>query len=371
MEENKKAFIIQGIHSFVSGVLTILLPFLMLEREIDIISIGLIYSILPIIFQLTRLGFAVLSDFIGRKIFFVLNGISRILHTIIYYFAFSPLEFIFGKIAEGMSEASLWAVNRAFVLEHTKKKWESLVEMRVFESVSEAFGILVAGFLMSILLYSNTLIFCMFISLLSLFPSLKIHEAKKKKLKIEKFFQVLKINKRGKFFKSALILFFILGLSLGLVAYYVFPLFLKENGYSSEAVGIIVGVQTLIAGISLHYFIKIFSFKRIILYGAIIYFILIISLSISNFLAGLILILLGFGYGFVVAGIEAIFSKSTNHFAYGTDIGLLMTTFHLARTLSLAISGFIISLYGFSILFTTSGLLFLLYSFLSLKWFRE
>jgi MFS family permease len=373
LSQSRKAFFIQGIDSFVSGILTILLPLLMLERGIDIISIGLIYSALPIIFQLTRLAFAILSDFIGRKIFFLLNGILRVFYTLIYYFAFSPLEFLFGKIAEGTSSASLWAVNRAFVLEQNKERLKGLIEMRVFDFISGALGTLIAGFLIVFLFYSNALIFCIFISFLSIPTSLKISEKKKKSFQIKEILEILDISKKTKIFKKALIIFFILGLSLGLTAYYVFPLFLKENGYDTESIGLILGIQAFINGISLYYFSKRFSFKKIIIYSAILYFSFLLLLCfLKNFWVGLILIAFGLANGLLTAGIEGIFSRTTtNGFAYGTDIGLLMTTFHIGRTLSLGFSGFLISFYGFPILFIISAFIFLLYSFLVLKYFRK
>ncbi len=343
----------------------------MLERKIDIISIGLIYSALPIIFQLTRLAFSILSDFIGRKIFFLLNGVLRVFYTLIYYFAFSPLEFLFGKIAEGTSSASLWAVNRPFILEQNKEKWKNLVKMRIFDFIPEALGTLLAGFLITFLLYSNTLIFCIFISFLSIPVSLKIIEKKKKGLEIKELFEILNLSKKTKLFKRALIIFFILGLSLGLTAYYVFPLFLKENGYSTEAIGIILGIQVLINGISLPYLTKKLNFKKIVIYGAILYSTFLFLLCfMKNFWVGLILILLGIANGLLSIGIEAVFSRvATNNFAYGTDVGLLMTTFHVGRTISLIFSGFLISLFSFSLLFIFSALIFLIYSFLLLHYF--
>ncbi|MEM5794097.1 MAG: MFS transporter [Candidatus Aenigmatarchaeota archaeon] len=372
MSENKKAFFIQGVDSFVSGILTVLLPLLMLERGIDIISIGLVYSALPIIFQLTRFAFAILSDFIGRRIFFLLNGILRVLYNLIYYFAFSPLEFLFGKIAEGASSASLWAVNRAFILEQSKEKWRSLVEMRVFDFISEALGTLLAGFLIVFLFYSNALIFCTFVSFLSIPTSLKIPE-KKRKLNVKEIFEVLNLTKKTETFRKALVIFFVLGLSLGLTAYYVFPLFLKENGYEIESIGIVLGIQVFITGISLHYLSKKLSFRKTIIFGAFLYpaFLLLLCF-LKNFWAGLILILFGIANGIITSGIEAIFSRvTTNNFAYGTDIGLLMTTFHAGRTISLIFSGFLISFLGFSFLFISSALIFLVYSFLLLLYFRK
>ena len=57
------------------------------------------------------------------------------------------------------------------------------------------------------------------------------------------------------------------------------------------------------------------------------------------------------GYGFVegIAGVgqEGILSRITDKDSYGTDIGLLMMGLHVGETLSLALSGLLISLWGF------------------------
>ncbi|MEM7825440.1 MAG: MFS transporter [Candidatus Aenigmatarchaeota archaeon] len=373
MSQNKRVFFIQSVDSFVGGILWILLPLLMLERGIDIISIGLIYSALPMIFQITRFMFAILSDFLGRKIFFLLNGILRIFYLLIYYFAFSPLEFLFGKIAEGTSNASLWAVNRAFVLEQNKEKRKNLIKMRVFGFISEALGTLLAGVIILFLFYSNALLFCVFISLLSIPASLEISEKRKKSFGIKEILKVLDLSKKTKIFKKSLLIFFTLGLSIGLTAYYVLPLFLKQNGYTIETIGIILGVQVFISGISLHFLAKKLSFEKAVIYGATLYFTFLLLLCfLKNFWVGIILILFGIADGILTNNIEIIFSTvATNGFAYGTDIGLLMTAFHTGRTISLIFSGFIISFFGFSLLFLSSGMIFILYSLLLLYYFKE
>lgn len=145
----KNVLFIQSIQAFIGGIITITLPLLMQDKGIDIVSIGLIYAALPIIFQLTRMGFAILSDFIGRKIFFISTGILNISYTAIYYLASSPLGFLFGKVIEAMRGASIWSVNRSFVLEHSRNKRKGLVQMRAVNSVSYAVGILIAGFLIA------------------------------------------------------------------------------------------------------------------------------------------------------------------------------------------------------------------------------
>ncbi|MFQ6065138.1 MAG: hypothetical protein ACE5L6_06650 [Candidatus Bathyarchaeia archaeon] len=90
MNQTKLTVLIQFLNSFISGVLTIALPLLMKERNIDIVIIGLIFACLPLIFQLTRMLFAIISDFLGRKLFFVLNGFLSILSGSVYYLAYTP-----------------------------------------------------------------------------------------------------------------------------------------------------------------------------------------------------------------------------------------------------------------------------------------
>lgn len=135
----------------------------MKERNIDIVIIGLIFACLPMIFQLTRMLFAVISDLLGRKLFFVLNGFFNILSSSVYYLAYTPFQFLLGKITEGTKSASLWAVNRAFLLEASGRKKKQLVYLRTTAYVSMAIGSLVAGVLIVWFSYTNTLMLCILV----------------------------------------------------------------------------------------------------------------------------------------------------------------------------------------------------------------
>ena len=129
MGQVRTVLLIQVLNSFVAGVLGIALPLMMDERNIGIATIGLIFASLPIIFQLSRIFFATVSDFWGRKLFFILNGFLGAISGAIFYLAHTPLEFLFGKVMEGTKDGSLWAVNRAFLLE----KGESLSLIHISE----------------------------------------------------------------------------------------------------------------------------------------------------------------------------------------------------------------------------------------------
>jgi len=347
----------------------------MQDRGIDIITIGLVYASLPIIFQLTRMLFGVLSDFIGRKVFFVSNGFLKFLTLVIYYFAYTPYHFLFGKITEGIKSASNWAVNRAYAMETSKDKRKALTKLRAINSISSALGRLLAGFLIIYLFYPNTLLLCIFLSLLIIPNALKIKEkTKKRRIEVKKILKIFNVKKRKKKFKRSLIIFLLRGLSYGLITGYVFPLFLESNGFTPEIIGLLLSIQTLFAGITTYFLSKRTEVKlsKLILHVGISYFSILLLLAFSNsILAGILIILLGLAEGGVFAVHEGILSKVSSEDSYAGDIGLIFMGFHSARSVSLMLSGFLIASYGFSAPMILSASIFLVYLILTYQTFKE
>ncbi|MBS7621952.1 hypothetical protein KEJ32_07570, partial [Candidatus Bathyarchaeota archaeon] len=70
----KTVLLLQSFHSFASGILGVVIPLVMKERRIDIVLIGFVFASMPLIMQFGRMFFATLSDFFGRKPFFMANG---------------------------------------------------------------------------------------------------------------------------------------------------------------------------------------------------------------------------------------------------------------------------------------------------------
>ena len=363
LNQTKLTVSIQFLNSFISGVLIIALPLLMEERRIGIVTIGLIFSCLPMIFQLARMLFAIVSDFLGRKLFFVLNGFLNILSGSVYYLAYTPLQFLVGKVTEGTKSASLWAVNRAFLLEESGRKRKTLVHLRTSAYVSSAVGSLLAGVLIVSFSYANTLLLCVLVGAAVVPVSLLLTERKKRRgFSKKKALHYLDLRKKEKMFTIFLILFFAMGLSFGFRSGYVFPLFLEENEFDAEAIGIFLGVQTLLAGLSLYSFSKRIKLDRLILLSGLLYSLLLLALGFSSHLsAAFLVIVFGLADGLVGGGSEGILVKITGEKSYGTDIGLLMMGLHAGTTISLALSGFLITLWGFTAPFLSSALIFPLF----------
>jgi len=361
LDQLNEIFSIQIINSMINGILMVVLPLLMLNRGIDVVSLGLIYASLPIIFQLTRLFFATLSDVRGRKLFFVSNGVLNVLALFTYYLAFSPFQFLFGKITEGTRDASLWAVNRPSILDRVKEKRKALSRLISFNRISEAVGRLASGFLMVWLVYENLILFCIPVALL-IFPiSLRLKETNRVKIKVTRLIHFLDLRKKGKTFKKFLISFFFLGLSQGLIRGYVFPYFLKESGVEPTIIGILLAIQILFSGLVLNLFART-NFKKIFVWGGLFYSLTLFLLALSGYMLGAIFIVLfGFAIGIGDLLSEGIFSIITKKGSYGSDIGLLETGFHAANTISQGLSGIVISVLGFSPLFCFSSAIFIIF----------
>lgn len=358
MNQVRVVIFIQILNSFVSGVLGVALPLMMKER-IGIATIGLIFASLPMIFQLGRMSFATVSDFWGRKLFFVLNGFLGVISSSIYYLAQTPLEFVFGKVMEGTKDGSLWAVNRPFLLEKSERKWRILVHLRTVVYVSYAVGSLLAGFFIVWLFYEGTLMLCALVGAFAVPAALLLVGGRKKKFSVAKALHLLDFRSKAKVFKMFLILFFVMGLSFGFRDGFVFPLFLSTNGFDAETIGVLLGLQILLAGLFSYFFARRVEIKRLIFMSGLLYTAIFILLGFSgSVFAGILTVAYGIVEGLLSIGHEGILSRITSKESYGTDIGLLMMGLHSGRTLSLAMSGFLIEMWGFVAPFLMSAFIF-------------
>lgn len=359
LNQIRSAFTIQAINTFVTGVIYVLLPLLMLDKGISIESIGLIFAALPLVMQANRLLFGIVSDFIGRKKFFWLNGLMNLSFLSVYYFATTPLGFLLGKIGEGIRNASLWSVNRAYIMDHAKEKEKAIVKMRGISSIFNALGTLLAGFLLTMLFYDKTLILLLCVSVL-IFPNvLMLKERRKRKLEMRSILGALDFRHKSKKFKNFMVIFFLIGLSFGFIVGYILPLFLRTAEMKVENIGLLLGVRTLFNGIILYIFHSIWSGRRKIIVGGLLTSLLIALIPFSTYtLLPLLIVSLGIVSGISDAGYETIFASITDYDTLGRDIGILMIGIHVGITISQAVSGFIITAFGFKAIFLISGALF-------------
>jgi MFS family permease len=263
----KNAFTIQVMNAFIIGAMTIVVPLLMVERGIDVESMGLIFAILPVVSQTARITFGVVSDFVGRKIFYKLNSVLNVVFMMAYYFANQPLDFLLGKIAEGLRDASLWSVNRAYITDNSYEKKDLLIKMSGLGSVFSSFGTIFAGLMISLLFYGNTILACVLVALFIIPQTFKLRDGMKKEASILSILRAFDIRKRNDTFKNFIIIFFISGLGWGLISGYIMPLFLSIMGHNSQQIGLVLGVRGLVLGMITYFIAARFPDKKLILFG--------------------------------------------------------------------------------------------------------
>jgi MFS family permease len=369
----KKALVIQSVNAFVAGVIFIILPLFMVEKSIPVETIGLIFAVMPIFMQAFRLVFGILSDYVGRKIFYWLDGIFNIAAPIFYLLSNNPLVFLAGKMSEGIRDASLWSVNRAYFIDHSADKEAALIKLRGVDSALGALGMLLAGFMVVLLLFDRTWLLLILISLI-VFPEVKLmHDVVKfrEKLDLHQVVKALDFRKKKKKFKNFIIIFTLLGLSWGFVTGYILPVFLQSKGVPIEDIGLLLGARALCNAAILYLFQKLGSGKVKVLAGGLLFSFVLAILAIfsSSGMANIfaLVILMGAVGGIADAGYETIFVSIADHNFIGRDIGILMIGLQVGQSLTQAASGFVIAYLGFPAMFFMAAMLYATYTLAAYK----
>jgi MFS family permease len=337
---------------------------MMKERQINVVTVGFVFAAMPIIFQLGRMLFATFSDFWGRKVFFVSNGLLAVASGLTYYVAHTPLEYLFGKVVEGTKEGTLWAVNRAFLLEQGGGQLKTLIRLRTVVYIAYAVGSFAAGYLIAWILFEGVMLLCAAFGVVVVLVALTLKRGKKEEFDFSKALRFLDFRRKEKLFRKFLILFCMMGVSLGLIGGFVLTWYLDANGFNLEMIGLILGTQILLAGVFSNLFSKTTKTRQSILLSGIMFASTFLILGFAApFLAVVLIVFYGAIQGIASIGQEAIASRISNKRSYGTDIGLLWTGFHITESLSLALTGIMISTWGFTAPFVLAALTYLIFAF--------
>jgi predicted MFS family arabinose efflux permease len=373
----KRILAITFLNFFISGGLTLAIPLLLLERNVDLIEIGLVISILPIVFLLVRLLMALVADLKGwNRFYLLLNCPSSLLSTFIYFIASSTPMFLIGKIAEAVKESSYWAVNRTAIFSLSPKREEKeATRNTAVLFLSTAIGSAAAGLGISYFGFSFTLgVFVVAAGIIGV-PAALLWKTRKQHFKPKNAKTRGLINPRNYgrrfWFVSITLLFFSL-------AYYpllnlLLPVFMAQQlGYNYVTIGIAYMLFNVIASTIIFGTLR-FSLgaKRVILQSGIALFASVL-LAYSNFyFLGLFLALAvaeGLGMGFF----ESIIAKATKSKpSVSVDIGLLHVPMRIAEFTSLLYAGFVAQSIGYAPVFVSSGIFFAIFSVLALYFLRN
>jgi predicted MFS family arabinose efflux permease len=360
------------LNFYIKGGLTLAIPLLLLSQNVDLIEIGVVISVLPIVFMVVRLLMAILADSKGWNRFFLLfNWPWSVLSTFVYFIATSTLMFLVGKFLEALKESSYWAISRTAVFSLSPKPEGKEAARNIGVMLfSTAVGSAAAGFGIAFFGFSFTFGILIVASGFIAVPAALLWKIPKKNLKPNslRFGEILNARRKGKMFWLVSIASVFFSLAFFPLLNLLLPVFMVQQiGYDYLAVGIAYMLYNFVASIVILGTLRFsLGIRRVILQCPIALFATFLLAS-SNyyFFAPFLALAVAEGLGYVFY--ESIIAKATKdnpHVSF--DIGLLIVPLRFAEFGSVLYSGLIAQNLGYAPVFASSGVFFVIFSVLAL-----
>ena len=367
----KRIWTITFLNFFIKGGLTLAIPLLLLDRNVDLVQISVVISVLPLVFMVVRLLMAVVADSKGwNRFYLLLNWPWSVLSTFMYLIASSTPMFLLGKIFEALKESSYWAVSRTSIFSFSPKREgkESTRNIAVL-LLSTALGSAVAGFGIAYFGFSFTFAILIvaggFIAIPAAFLW-KIPEQNFKSTPLQ-LRKLINPRRKGKTFWLISLTSVFFSLAFFPLLNLLLPVFMVQQiGYDYLTVGIAFMLYNLVTSVIILGTLKFsLGIKRVILQSFIALFATFLLASTSYYFYALFLALAvaeGLGWAFY----ESIIAKATKDKPHvSVNIGLLIVPLRFAEFGSVLYAGLIAQNIGYGPVFAASGIFFLIFSFLA------
>jgi len=372
----KRILLVTFLNFFVSGGLTLAIPLLLLEQNVDLINISIVISVLPLFFLAIRLVLALAADLKGwSRFYLLLNWPASIISTLIYFAATSIPVFLLGKVVEAIRESSYWAVNRTaiFSLSPGREEREATRNTAVL-LLSTAIGSAVAGLGLSYLGSPHTLTIFVVVSALIGVPAAMLWKIPKQNQvassRVETLFD---LRGRGRMFWFVSLIMLFYSLARYPLITLLLPVFMSQQlGLSYTTIGIAFMLYNVIASVVVVITLRFsLNAKRAIL-QSLIALLASVFMAISNGYFLLLFFALAFTEGLGTGFYESIIAKATKKGpSVSFDIGLLHLPRRFAEFASVLYAGAIAQFAGYLPVFVFCGVFFAIFSFLSLNFLKS
>jgi len=365
------------LNYFVSGALTLLIPLLLLARNVDLADIGIVLSVLPLVFLIARLVFAVIADYVGwSHVFLLINWPATFASTAIYYLAFSIPIIVVGKIVEGLRESSYWAVSRTAIFHLSpKREGDEATKNNAIIWLATAVGGIAAGLGIAYLGFSLTLAVLALSSLAVGIPAVLLWRSSGsvRMPETKRLFSLLNPRGRSRTFWLVSIALMFNSFAIYPLITLLLPVFMNQQlGYNYITIGLLFMLYNVISASATFLTLKKpLSFRRATT-------LTVLSVTASSFLAGsgfffpVFLVALafvrGYGIGFFEHTVVKVAKDSKN---VSVDIGLLHVPMRLAEFSSVLAAGFVAQTMGYAPVFVATGVCFGVFAFLCLHILRS
>ncbi|MEM3030821.1 MAG: MFS transporter [Candidatus Micrarchaeia archaeon] len=362
----RKLLAINFLQYFIGSALAIALPLLLLERGIDVATIGAIFAALPVVFLAARTVFAAIADQAGIRRFFLLNAAANAGMLVVYYLADSPPLYALGKVMEGVKDSSFWAVVRTAAFSDARgMEARSAALLSGVRTLATALGTLGAGAAIALWSFEGTLLALLVLSLLLFPPSLLLKKDTGRWSLGEA--ARLVFRKRSAFFWKASLAVSLYGLAAN--ALFVLPIFMKsELGLGYKEIGALFALYYLLGSA-----VTLLSVRARLPFGWACAgaFLLFSPAAVLLWNPGLFLplfALLALGDGLAAVVFENVIARaSVGNSSVSTDIAVMHAPFRVMEFVAFIGAGWVAQHYGFAPVFAGAALAFALFCTVALK----
>jgi MFS family permease len=347
----KRIFSINFFDSFIFGITTVVVPLLMLERGIDIATIGLVFALAPIAKMLVRLSSAALAEIHGERAFYSLNAAANFAQAAAYWFAGSALGFGLGKAIDGARESFIWAVNRTSIISMRPDRQHYLLGGLVSgRAIYFALGSLAVGLLFPFGGFSLLLLLMGALGIAAFALSFGVKNTPHHERKAVKLSSLAMLGREKLFYETAGAITF--GSTFyNAIIYFLAPLLFKLNGFSLEQIGIFYAAYFLIFGVVLN----LLSYRKagsrwIASVGSVIFVSALIGMSFAGkeWLPWLFLFMAIGDAHLALIWEQILYLQVKGSKTRSTDVALLHAPAAIALFAVSCISGFVVEAFGFA-----------------------
>jgi hypothetical protein len=373
----KRILAITSLNFFVSGGLTLVIPLLLLEREISLVQIGLIISVLPLVFLTVRLLLALIVDVKGwNRIYLLLNWPATLLATCLYFLASSTSLLLFGKVAEAVKESSYFAANRTAIFSLSPgREGREATRNTAVGRLSTAAGSAAVGVGIAYFGFSATLGLLVVAAGIIGVPAALLWNVSRQhpSPKPNRIGGLINLRNYGRRFWLVSITLLFLNLAFYPLLGLLIPVFMAQQlGYGYITIGIAYMAYSLVTSSIIFSTLRLaLGAKRVVFQSSIALFAaILLAYSNAYFLIPFFMLAIaeGLGTGFF----ESVIAKATKSRAsVSVDIGLLHVPMRFAEFASLLYAGFIAENIGFAPVFASCGIFFATFSILSFYLLRH
>jgi MFS family permease len=349
------------------GIINVVLPLYLNVLGVSLVSMGLIFSLAPIIGTIVKSVVAVHSDVVGRKGHFSLTFLMRTASYGFYSICKIPVGFAILKTLDSLSQHVRNAVEMPLLVDISPKETRGRVleVYWVILSGATAIGLFISGVILLLIGYLWLFLLCSLMSfaglVLFLIARIPTFKTRNVHFSLRKLFNFKELSWN---LKVIFITRFLLSFGYSTVELFAIPLFLQQDfNADSTSIGMAIGLAWLMQGIPALLWRKItetHSPVKLYFFGAGLTGVAIIFMSATPDLVSTIFfyILSGLFWGFAGPANMKVLADSAKSNDMARDITLSGLGSGIGMMAGSIMSGVIAHVAGFRPLFIITGTLY-------------